>query len=787
MRTGSVGARVVLALLATAGCTDSSMNLPDTGPGGGSATSSTGGGAGDGGDGGDGQLGDPALGRLGAHYDDRNNLTIAVRSDAAERMEVWLYDVAVAGAERLVRELVRDGDRWVGWVSATELEQNGLAGQLYYGLRAWGPNWPYDADWQPGSTAGWVADVDGSGNRYNPNKLLIDPYARELSHDPTRAGFTDFRVFTSGADHRADDTAAMAPKGLVLRDEGIPVSPPLQRPLADHVIYEVHVRGFTMADPTVPEAIRGTYAGAAMRAGYLADLGVTTIELLPLHETQNDQNDLTPDSTSGDNYWGYSSLSYFAPDRRYAADRSPGGPTRELKAMVAAFHQEGISVLVDVVYNHTAEGGSWDAEGNVAPILSWRGIDNAGYYQLAGDPRFYQNDNGVGPNLATTTELARSMVVDSLRYWHEEIGVDGFRFDLASVLANGCETGCFSFDGDDPNGILARARAQLPQAILIAEPWGTGAGTYQIGNFPSGWAEWNGPFRDLVRRDQNRDMVATVTPGELANGLSGSWDLFGDDGRMPWHAINFVTAHDGLTLRDLYSCNGKNNEQPWPYGPSNGGSNDNLAWDHGGDAEAQEHAARTGLALLMLSAGVPMILGGDEMYRTQKCNNNTYNLDSVGSWLRWEDRDERPQFAHFARELMRFRSAHAALRPAAYRGSSDGDDNGLAPVTWFDDKGQIATANYLDNSGNHFIGHRLDGEEAGDSVRSIYIGYNGWTQGLNITLPTPGPGNRWFLVSDTHPWLKADGNFLAPGEEAAHTDANYQLGPRSVLILVEHP
>ncbi|MCA9620513.1 MAG: glycogen-debranching protein, partial [Myxococcales bacterium] len=442
----------------------------------------------------------------------------------------------------------------------------------------------------------------------------------------------------------------------------------------------------------------------------------------------------------------------------------------------------------DVVFNHTAEGDAWNQAGDVAPFFSWRGLDNTGYYQLGQDAAHYQNDNGVGPNLASTQPIARDIVIDALRYWHEELGVDGFRFDLAPILANGCEQGCFAFDANDPDGILRRAAAELPDAWLIAEPWGTGPGTYQIGHFPPGWAEWNGAYRDTIRDDQNRSTTAAVTPGWLADRLSGSWSLFGDDGRPPAASINFVVAHDGLTHGDLYRCNGKNNGQPWPYGPSDGGTDDDRAWDQGGDPVAQRQAARTGMALLLVSAGVPMITGGDEMRRTQQCNNNAYNLDSPGIWLDWSLLASEERFHAFARSMLRFRRDHPALRPAAYRPFVDGNGNGLPAVAFFRDDGAVADAPYLDDASRHFLALRIDGEEAGDPARSLFIAYNGWDQGIVVTLPATATGQTWHLVSDTHAWLEGEGNFYAPGQEPVLPQQDeYLLGGRALLILVESP
>ncbi|MEL6181331.1 MAG: alpha-amylase family glycosyl hydrolase, partial [Myxococcota bacterium] len=430
-------------------------------------------------------------GALGAHLDE-STLTVRVFSAHATRVELWLYQDPT-GEARWARALTSSGDIWSGVAPLSEIREVLGEGTIYYGYRAWGPNWPWVAEWTPGSVEGFLTDVDAFGNRFNPNKLALDPYAREVSHDPWTPSHHDGRTYASG-EHRAVDSGPVAPKGIVLpMPEAAPerVAAP-ERAFRDEVIYEVHLRGLTRNDPSVPEAWRGTYRGAAERAAWLRSLGVTAIELLPLHDTPNDRNDVE-EGADGDNYWGYSSLSYFAPDRRYAADTRPGGPTREFKAMVDAFHAEGLKVYVDVVYNHTAEGGTWDASGQTAMLLSWRALDNATYYQVHDAGRRYQNNNGVGPNVGVRHPATQTMILDSLRYWHRVLGVDGFRFDLAPILGNDCHGGCFRYNNTDSLltaiADLARPADGGPGVDLIAEPWGIGEGTYQMGNFPLGWAE----------------------------------------------------------------------------------------------------------------------------------------------------------------------------------------------------------------------------------------------------------------------------------------------------------
>ncbi|HEU4413029.1 MAG TPA: isoamylase [Polyangiaceae bacterium] len=730
---------------------------------------------------------------LGGRFNDaKTEVTFRVRSNRATRVEVWVYNAALNEAERARYVLLNEGGgRWSVRVPVAELRQKGVSGTIFYGFRAWGPNWAFDPAWQPGSQAGFISDVNGQGDRFNPNKLLSDPYGFELSHDPTNPSNTDGTVYGTGPTHRLKDSGRLAPKSIVLETVGGDFGVKPSRPLKDDIIYEVHVRGLTRADPSVPAAERGTYAGAARKAAYLKSIGVTAVELLPVQETENDTNDLVA-STAGDNYWGYMTLAYFAPDRRYAADKSPGGPSREFRQMVKAFHDQGLKVYADVVYNHTAEGGTWDGTGQVTSLLSLRGLDNAHYYQLASDPKFYYDNTGIGANVNATTDIAVDLIIDSLRYWKDVLGLDGFRFDLASVLGNRCFAGCFEFDKFDPNNALNRAVIELPSrpeaggagADLIAEPWAIGAGTYRVGDFPKGWAEWNGAYRDTVRRDQNELGIAQITPGQLAARFAGSSDLYGDDGRKPWHSVNFVVAHDGFTLRDLYAYNGKNNLQPWPFGPSDGGEDTNHSWDQGGNPAAQRQAARNGLALLMLSSGVPMLTGGDEMYRTQFGNNNTYNLDSDKNWLNWGDAQANATFLAFARRLMNFRNAHPALRPANFFNGSVGT-SGLKDITWLTAGGFEANGAYMDDPNNHFLAFRLDGARANDPAASIYVAYNGWSGQVNATLPAPRPGKAWYRVSDTATWMEGQGNFVEPGQEQFLGGNIYGLAGRSLLLLIE--
>ncbi|MBV9632197.1 MAG: glycogen-debranching protein [Xanthobacteraceae bacterium] len=732
---------------------------------------------------------------LGARYDPASSdIVFRVYSSRATRIELQLYADAYGTPALATYVLSKDAANvWSASVSMSDLRVAGSDGPIFYGYRAWGPNWPYVPNWSPGSSAGFVVDVDASGNRFNPNKLLLDPYALELSHDPINAHNNDGTVFATGENYRVLDSGPKAPKGIVLRAEHSFGTKPT-RAQKDDIVYEVHLRGLTENDPDIPAEARGTYRGAALKAGYLAALGVTAVEFLPVQETQNDANDLTPDSAAGDNYWGYATLAYFAPDRRYASDRSPGGPTREFKSMVKAFHDAGIKVLIDVVYNHTGEGGAWNAADKTTyNLLSFRGLDNPTYYSLTEDMQFSFDNTGVGGNFNTHNTVAQNLIVDSLVYWRDVMGVDGFRFDLAAVLGNTCDHGCFRFDKLDPSTALNRIVRELkprPEGggagvDLIAEPWAIGEDTYQVGGFPAGWSEWNGKYRDDLRKAQNKLGEQDVSIATLATRFAGSSDLYQNNGRSPWNSVNFIDAHDGLTLRDLYSCDGKNNNQTWPYGPSDGGTDDDNSWDQGGAAADQRRAARTGLALLLLSAGTPMISGGDEHLRSLNCNNNPYNLDSFANWLSFSLTAEQANFATFTTRMIAFRKTHPALRPQIWYSARDNDGNGMVQLQWYTPAGTVADPGYWANAENHSIAWEIDGAEFGDPASAIYVGFNGWSDEVSFVLP-PAGGKNWYRVTDTCNWAEGPENVALPGSETwiGSEGASYALCGRGLLLLL---
>jgi glycogen operon protein len=748
---------------------------------------------------------------LGASYDSqRAKITFRVYSSHATRVVLYVYSSAYGAQESATYELMRAGNGvWSATVPVSAIRAAGITGAMYYGYRAWGPNWAYSANWNTNSEAGFISDVDANGNRFNPNKLLLDPYAREVSHDPLNMSNRDGTIFASGARYRAVDSGIYAPKGIVLLPGTRNTGTKPVRAQKDDIIYEVHVRGLTMQDTSIPAPYRGTYRGAGLKASYLAKLGVTAVEFLPVHETQNDANGVALESGMKQNYWGYMTVNFFSPDRRYAFDKAPGGPTGEFKAMVKAFHDAGIKVYLDVVYNHTAEGGTSvinDAsdtnDPNIATIYSWRGLDNATYYELSSDNQYFFDKTGTGANFNTYNTIAQNLIVDSLAYWASDMGVDGFRFDLAPVLGNSClneravpaapscPNGGFNFDAADRRTAINRILREFTvrpdaggQGIdLFAEPWASGDNTYQLGGFPRGWSEWNDVFRNSVRQAQNELGNVTVLTAQEANDLSGSANLFQASGRSPWNSINFIDVHDGLTLIDVYSCNGRNNGQAWPYGPSDGGSDANFSWDQGasqgsGSAFDQRRAARTGMAIAMLSAGTPLMQGGDEYLRSLRCNNNAYNLDSTANWLDVNWSIDQSNFYTFTQRLIAFRKAHPALRPASWYTNDQ--------VNWYQPSGAPVSGDFWNDGNEHALAYTINGPSLGDRS-SIYIAFNGWSQSVIFTLPAPPSGTTWKRVTDTCNWNEGPDTFAAPGNEAVIGGAGtrYSQCGRSLLLLI---
>jgi isoamylase len=721
-------------------------------------------------------------------------------------MVLYLYSAGYGVQESATYALTNAGSGvWQVVVPVSSIKSAGISGTVYYGYRAWGPNWTYSSSWTKGSSVAFVSDVDSNGNRFNPNKLMIDPYAREISQDPLNAQNQNADIFATGATvdasfgvaYRLIDSGIYAPKGMVLAASTQSTGTKPTRAQKDDVIYEVNVRGLTRQDSSIASQYQGTYYGAGLKASYLSSLGVTAIELLPLQETQNDENDVIPDSTQDQNYWGYMTEDFFAPDRRYAYKKAAGGPTAEFQAMVQAFHNAGIKVYMDVVYNHTAEGGTWTGtDPTTATMISWRGLDNATYYELTTGNQYFYDDTGIGANFNTYNPAAQQMIIDSLSYWSSTMGVDGFRFDEGPILGNNClnqsyesaapncPNGGFNFDAADSktaiNQILANLSARPAGGgsgvDLFAEPWSASGGDNQ-GQFPVGWSEWNGVFQGTLRQAQNELGNMTISIGQDAQDFTGSSSIFQGNGRYPWNSTNYMDIHDGFTLFDIYACNSPNNSQGWPYGPSSGGNTTNYSWNQGGAAADQRRAARTGLAFTMLSAGTPIMAGGDEYLRTLQCNNNPYNVDSSANWLNYSWTSDQSNFYNFAQRAIAFRLAHPSLRPLNWYTSSQ--------VEWWEPSGVQATTSYWDNTSNYAIAYTINGSSFGDA-NSIYIAYNGWSGQVTFTLPPPPTGTNWYRVTDTCNWNDGANTWVTPGNETliGGSGATYNQCGQSLLLLI---
>jgi isoamylase len=673
---------------------------------------------------------------LGAHWDG-DGVNFALWSTTATGVTVCLFDAAGAGSEHRVPLEESTFHIWHGYLAGLEPGQR-------YGFRVFGPRDP------------------SRGLFHNPSKLLVDPYARALEGTFIDDPATDPRTNA--------DSAPFVPRSVVVHDAfpwGADARPDV--PWADTVIYELHVKGFTKRHPAVPAELRGTYAGLAHPAvlDYLRGLGVTAVELLPVHHFVSEPALQRRGMT---NYWGYNTLGFFAPHEAYssAVRHTPDGVVREFKSMVRALHGAGIEVILDVVYNHTAELGP------DGPMLSFRGIDNGSYYRLAdGDPSRYADYTGCGNTFDPRRAFPLQLITDSLRYWITEMHVDGFRFDLASALARSLH------DVDKLSSFFDTIHQDpvISQAKLIAEPWDVGAGGYQVGEFPPLWTEWNGRYRDTVRT-----FWAHGDGGvrDLAYRLSGSSDLYGDDGRLPIASINFVTAHDGFTLRDLVSYERKHNDA---NGDGNrDGTDDNRSYNGGfeGDPAPPDvhrlrlRQARNLLSTLLLSTGAPMLVAGDERWRTQCGNNNAYVQDNELSWLDWSENDDTSDLYELARRLLRLRREHPVLRqPAFFEGRPVADGDGCKDLAWFGPSGREFTGAEWFDAGARTIGMYLDGrglrhrDRRGELIidESFLLLLHAADEDCDFVLPGPPWAARYRPVVDTDRpgGVPADANAIEAG------------------------
>jgi isoamylase len=679
-------------------------------------------------------------------------INFAVASAVADGMALCLIDEA--GAETQIPLRDYDAGVWHAFVP-------GIGEGQAYGYRAAGP---YDP---------------ARGVRCNPAKLLLDPYARAFSGSVTFGP----EVFGYAADDpdtpSAADSAASVPRSLVVAEDAFrwrESTHPRHR-FSDTIIYELHVKGFTMRHPGIPPELRGTYAGLGHEAAiaHLLDLGVTAVELLPVHESVPEpflqQRGLT-------NYWGYNTIGYFAPHQGYSAAvraGKPGGQVDEFKAMVDALHAAGLEVLLDVVFNHTAEAGQ------LGPTLCYRGLDNRGYYRLDDDdPRLYYDTTGCGNSLNAGDPVTLQLIMDSLRYWLTQMHVDGFRFDLATTL--GRQDGGFQqvsafFDLVAQDPVVSRAK-------LIAEPWDVGQfDSYDLGRFPPRWREWNGKYRDTMRDFWRSHPVGL---GEFATRFCGSSDLYAGSRRRPTASVNLITVHDGFTLRDLVSYDDKHNEA---NGESNrDGTSDNRSWNCGAEGPTddpdvlalRERQSRAMLATLLLSFGVPMLLGGDEMGRTQQGNNNAYCQDNEIAWVDWAQPDTALQ--DFTRRLVALRKAHPVFRRRRFLSGTEASE-----LRWFTPAGTEMTAADWSDEGARAIGLYLDGSDDPDRAADgtpmldddFLVFVNAWWEPLDFVLPVTREQASWRIDLDTYDPAAPGSSTVAPQSPGDHVT----VGPRSIVVL----
>ena len=689
---------------------------------------------------------------LGATFDG-SGTNFAIFSEAAHKVELCLFDDD--GNEERVRLHEQDAHVWHAYLPHVQPGQQ-------YGYRMHG-------DYDP-----------ANGSRCNPAKLLLDPYAKATTGDIDWDQSLFSYNFGDPDSFNDLDSAPHMMKGVVInpyfdwagdRKPGIPYN--------ESLIYEAHVKGLTELHPDVPEEIRGTYAGIAHPAivEHLKRLGVTAIELMPVHQFVQDSTLIEKGLR---NYWGYNTISFLAPHADYASQGTAGQQVQEFKSMVRTLHANGIEVILDVVYNHTAEGN------HLGPTLSFRGIDNAAYYRLEeDDKRYYTDYTGTGNSLNMRHPHSLQLIMDSLRYWVTEMHVDGFRFDLAATLARELH------DVDKLSTFFALVQQDpvVSQVKLIAEPWDVGPGGYQVGNFPPQWTEWNGKYRDTVR-DFWRGEPSTL--GEFASRITGSADLYEHSGRRPFASINFVTAHDGFTLRDLVSYNEKHNDANGEDG--NDGESHNRSYNLGvegptDDPEINAMRARQQrniIATMLLSQGVPMLLHGDELGRTQNGNNNTYAQDSELSWVHWESADE--PLIEFTRAVAQLRADHPTFRRRRFfngRVEERPEGSALPDIVWLSTDGtQMASEDWnaefvksmgMFLNGNAIAGRNERGEEITDVSFMVY--FNASETVVEATLPSVEITSHWDVVIDTS-GMHTDLEAVEPG-------STIPLEPRSLVVLRE--
>ncbi|MDZ4264008.1 MAG: glycogen debranching protein GlgX [Pseudomonadota bacterium] len=690
---------------------------------------------------------------LGATWNGEG-VNFALFSEHADKVELCLFD---PNGRRIIHTINMRWQTDQAWHCYLPDARPGLL----YGYRVYGP---YDP---------------ANGHRFNPNKLLLDPYAKDVFGQLRwNDALFGYRLKQPNLDlimDKRDSAAAMVKARVIDPAFTWGDDKRLRTPWHDTVIYELHVKGFTMQHPEIHPSLRGTYAGLASAPAieHLKRLGVTAVELMPVHTFIDDRHLLERGLR---NYWGYNSIGFFSPDTRY----SSSGNIKEFKTMVKRFHSEGIEVILDVVYNHTGEGS------HLGPTLCFRGIDNSAYYRLTpDDKRYYMDYTGCGNTLNMRHPRVLQLIMDSLRYWEEEMHIDGFRFDLASALARELHAvdrlGAF-FD-------IIHQDPVLSQVKLIAEPWDLGEGGYQVGNFPLGWTEWNGKYRDTMRAYWKGDGGVI---GDMAYRLTGSSDLYEHGGRRPYASINFITCHDGFTLRDLVSYNKKynsaNNEE------NRDGENNNLSWNCGEEGPSnnqhintlRNRQQRNLLATLLLSQGVPMICAGDEMGKSQQGNNNAYCQDNELAWINWTLEKDNQQLLEFVCRLMKLRKQHPIFRRRYFFQGRDIIGAGVKDITWLSPKGCEMTEQEWHHSFARCLGLFLAGDaidehdDHGEKISddNFILLFNTHHEEIDFTLPPHPPLARWEVLIDTS-HAEGDGS----QGRLHHANEKFPLQRRSVVLL----
>ena len=755
-----------------------------------------------------------------------STLEVAVYSANATNMVLEIY-LADTGASATYDYTMTKGSDNIWRAAVASVPANTL-----YAFRAWGPNWPFNSSWTRGnSSAGYISDCDSLGNRFNPNKVLFDPYTRELSHNrdsvASIAAGEGAGLYASGGTDVAStqtytgptttggvamncrnvDSGKWAPKSVAFVDTtSTGTKPNLNQ--KDAAIYETHLKGLT-AHPSsvnlttllspysgfqdavnVPNALRGTYAGAAYMAGYLKDLGINTVEFLPVHETNNAMENTTKTATPGNsNYWSYMTYGYFAPDRHYASNQALGGPTAEFKSMVAAFHAAGIEVYLDVVFNHTAEGGTWDTTGMQAELTAWRGLDNRSYYTLGSPANFYFDSTGCGNNFNGGSTPAANTVTDSLAYWSNTMGVDGFRFDECAELGR---NGTGSFSTSAPLLVNIASLAAADNFKIIAEP--TDMSSYEVGQFPSGWAEWNENYRDATRRYMIGNLAGSN--GVLfVDGFNGDYNDFNAVGG-PEKSVNMIVCHDGFGITDQVSYGTDDNTSvTWPFGPSDGGTSDEDSSAWSGNQALRRQVIRDFWTFQILSRGVPMLVWGDEMGRTVNGNNNSYDVDSVATWNNYNmlgttspntvatgdltggtagyvnnlgtfTGTNNGNFG-FLQYMLQLRANHVAFRQSNYTSVT---------ISYLNSNGTTGFTEASNASPLIYVA----GSMVGDSDFAIFSNMSGST--VTYTIPAAPAGTHWVRLVDTNNWAENVSNCW-PVATAVTVSGTYGVDNQSMVVL----